>query len=248
MIETTDEFKFWRFALWNGPLFMGVFVIFWTMCFNLPPIAANLTADQVAVYFREHPNLFRVGMTVCITFSVCYVIWAIGIGKLMGKIVGKDSILVDFQVWGGGLLYVPLITHLSFWLTAAYRPSAPATDLQQLLDMGWMIFDIPFSITSVQMFAMGIAFLSDKREKPLIPAGIAWYGIFVGCVFVGETLNSFFLEGAFSRQGLINFFFEFGIWFLWCPLVSYYMIKAVPRLEEEAKTGPRMAPSLARAA
>lgn len=234
-VDPLDEFKYWRFALWNGIVFMGVFMIFWTMCFNLPPIAANLPAEEVAKIFREWPNLFRVGMTVCITFSVCYIIWSVGISKLMGGIVGKDSILLPIQMLTGAALYVPLLTHMSAWLTNAYRPSASAESMQQMLDFGWLIFDIPFSITSVQMFAMGVAFLADKREKPLVPASVAWYGIFVGFAFVGETLNSFFLDGPFSRQGFINFFFEFGLWFIWCPLVSWHMLKAVPRLEDEAR-------------
>ncbi|MHC1762505.1 MAG: hypothetical protein AB9917_23885 [Negativicutes bacterium] len=106
---------------------------------------------------------------------------------------------------------VPILVSCSFWLTAGYRPTLPATDLQQLLDMAWMLLDTAYSVTSVQMFAMGVAWLSDKREKPLVPAWVAWYGIFIGFAFIAECVMPFFYDGPFSRQGLLNFWFEFGI-------------------------------------
>jgi len=46
----------------------------------------------------------------------------------------------------------------------------------------------------------------------------------------------FFKSGAFARQGMLNFWIEFSIWFVWCTGVSYFLIKAVPRLEDEART------------
>jgi hypothetical protein len=236
MSDHTAEFKYWRLALWNGPLFMAVFMVFWGMCFNYPPMAGDMSPAEVARHFREWPNLFRTGMVVCMTFAISYAVWAVGIGKVMGKIVGKDSILVDLQVWGGGLTVVPVLVSCSFWLAAGYRPDLPDQSLQQLLDMAWMLLDMAYSVTSVQMFAMGAAFLADRRKHPLVPRWMAWYGIWVGFAFVAECLMPFFKSGAFARQGLLNFWIEFTIWFVWCPGVSYFLIRAVPRLEEEART------------
>ncbi|MHC1762504.1 MAG: hypothetical protein AB9917_23880 [Negativicutes bacterium] len=89
--DPTYEFKYWRVAAWNGPLFMAVFMIFWGMFFNYPPMAGSLTADQVAAVFREHPNLFRTGMVVCMTFAISYAVWAVSVSKIMAKSLVKTA-------------------------------------------------------------------------------------------------------------------------------------------------------------
>lgn len=236
MTDKMNEFKYWRIAAWNGPLFMFIFMVFWGgFCFNFPPIAASSSADTIAAFFRNNATYIRLGSEICMTFVICYVIWGIAIGRVMGKIVGKDSVLIDMQVWGAGMTVVPILVSLLFWLSAAYRPSLPATQLQGLLDNAWMIMDMAYATTTVQMIAMGVAFLSDKREKPLVPRWLAWYGIWVGISFVLELLMPFFNDGAFARQGFVNYWIEFGAWFIWCPLLSAYVIKAIPRLEKEAR-------------
>jgi hypothetical protein len=232
--NVTDEFKYWKICAWNGPLFMIVYMIFWGMCFNYPPRSGALTAAQVAATFREWPNLFRTGMVVAMTFAVSYAVWAIAISKVQGKIVGKDSILNDLQVWGGGLTVVPLLVTSAMWLTAGYSPDLPDTQLKQLLDNAWMLLDMAYSVTSVQMFAMGVAFLADKRVKPLMPRWVAWYGIWVGIAFIAECLMPFYKTGPFARNGWLNFWVEFLIWFAWAFLVSFYVIKGITRLQEEA--------------
>jgi len=234
--DPKNEFKYWRIAAWCGPMFMGCYMLFWGTCHNYPPMSPALTAEQVQAIFMQDHLWFKFGMVICMSFTICYAVWSIAMSKVMGKVVGKDSILCDMQVWGGGLTAVPLLVTSAFWLSAGFRPEMPATQVQLLLDTAWMLLDLAYSTTTVQMFAMGVAWLSDKREKPLVPAWVAWYAIWVGFAFVAEIFMPFFREGFFARQGVLNFWIEFGIWFAWAWIVSYYVIKAIPRLEQEAVT------------
>lgn len=231
------EFQYWRFCAWNGYVFMGVFIVCWgILSGNCPPFSADLPAAEIAAFFREQANWVRAGMVGSMTFVTCYLIWGLAIGRVMGKVVGKDSILVDLQVWGAGLTVVPILISSSFWLTGAFRPEGlPDAVLQMLYDMAWLLIDLAYATTSVQMIAMGVAFLQDERERPLVPKLLAWYGIWVGFAFAAECLMPFFKSGAFSRNGLLNFWIEFPIWFVWAPLLTYYILKAIPRLEQEAQ-------------
>ncbi|UWG98716.1 hypothetical protein LPY66_07980 [Dehalobacter sp. DCM] len=228
------QFKHWGLMSWNGIIFMAVFMIFWGMCHNIPPMNPAFTPAEVAQIFRDDHNIFRLGMVVCMTFAVCYGIWGVYIGKVMEKVVGKNSILIPIEIMGAELTVVAVLVSCSFWLTAGYRPDLPDTQLQQLLDNAWMLMDTAYFVTSVQMFALGAAFLSDWREKPLVPKWVSWYGIFVGFAFIAECWMPFFYEGMFARNGYLNFWFEFPIWFIWCPLLSAFLIKALPRLKKEA--------------
>lgn len=231
----SNNFAYWRFCTWMGPLFISVFIVAWgVLGFNLPPFSGALPAEALGAHFRDHANLVRAGMVIAMTFTVCYAVWGIAIGKVMEKVVGKDSILVPVQVWGAGLTVVPVLVSSSFWLTGSYRPEAlPDSVLQMLYDMAWLLIDCSYSVTSVQMFAMGVAFLADKRAVPLFPKWLSWYGIWVGFMFIAEVLMPFFKDGAFSRQGSLNFYIEFAIWFVWVPLVSHAILRAIGRLEAE---------------
>ncbi|MGV8073146.1 MAG: DUF4386 family protein [Syntrophobacteraceae bacterium] len=231
-----SEFNWWRTCGWNGPLFMFIFVVFWAwMGHNLPPHPGDMPAADFANWMRENKNWVRLGMGVSMTFCIPYLIFAVAIGRVMGKIVRKDSVLIDLQVWGAGLTVVPVLVSLSFFLTCVYRPDeVPDFLVQAFYDQAWILIDMAYSTTTVQLLAMGAAFLSDKREKPLVPRWFAWYGIWVGISFVTELLMPFFKSGAFSRQGFICYWIEFVIWYVWCFWMSVYILKAIPRLEKEA--------------
>ncbi len=83
---------------------------------------------------------------------------------------------------------------------------------------------------------MGSAFLRDKRQVPLMLKWLAWYGVWVGFMFIAECLMPFFKTGPFARDGSLNFWIEFMIWFIWVPMVSFYMLKATKRIEQEEGT------------
>ena len=90
---------------------------------------------------------------------------------------------------------------------------------------------------AVQMFALGAIYLSDKRKVPLIPKWLAWYGIWVGFSFVAELLMPFFKSGIFARSGTLNFWIEFLIWMVWVPVLTYFALSAITRVEQEHAAG-----------
>lgn len=232
-----NDFGVWRVCVWTGYAFMTVFIIFWgLMGFNLPPLAGDMPAAEMAQIYRDNANMVRFGMVMSMTFAVCYATLALVTGRVMAKMVGKDSLLVDLQVWGGGLTVVPILISTSGWLTAVYRPEALSDGTIQLLyDWSWILIDLAYSVTTVQMFALGAAIIQDKRDKPLMPKWFAWYGIWVGAMFIAECLMPFFKGGAFARQGILNFWIEFLIWFFWVYVLTFYCGRSIKVLEAEEK-------------
>lgn len=229
------EYNLWRLCLWAGPVFMGVFIVFWgIMGHNIPPWNPDLPAATIANWFREDANTIRAGMVVAMTMAPLYCVWGLGIGRVMTRVVGKNSLLIDLQVWGAGLTVIPVLVSTSFWLTGAFRPEAlPDYILQMLYDMAWLLIDLAYFTTSIQLFAAGAAFLKDQRTRPLVSRFLAWYGIWVGFMFVAECLMPFFKTGPFARDGILNFWIEFLIWFVWCPTLTFALLKAVTRIEQE---------------
>lgn len=234
---TTQEFGLWRLCLLCGPIFMGVFIVFWgIMGHNIPPWNGDLPAATIAEWFRTEANTIRLGMVISMTTAPLYAVWGIGIGRIMTRAIPKDSLLIPLQVWGAGLTVIPVLVSTSFWLTGAYRPEGlPDNILQMLYDMAWLLIDLAYFTTSIQLFAVGAGFLKDKRAVPLVPKWLSWYGIWVGFMFIAECLMPFFKSGAFARDGTLNFWIEFLIWFVWCPALTFYLLKAVRRIEAEER-------------
>ena len=218
-----------------GPVFIGVFFVFWGILGrNVPPFQPDLAASQVAGWYRANVSTIRLGMVVAMTFAPAYGIWGYALAKVLEQVVGKDSILVQLARLGAAWTTIPVLISCSFWLTAAFRPeSMPDWAVQMLYDMAWLLIDLAYAVTSVQMIALGVGFLSDRRQVPLIPKWLSWYGIWVAFMFVAECIMPYFRNGAFARSGILNFWIEFGIWGVWVPLLTYYALRAITRIEAE---------------
>lgn len=230
-----NTFKYWKLCAWSGQVLLFVTVIFWgVLGQNIPPYSADLSAVEFAEQFRPHAGEIRIGMTVTITFSVLYLVWGLAISKVMETLERGNNILSTLQMWGAGLTTMIFVIPCAIWLTATFRADTlePST-LQIIFDMGWMLFDLAYSLTTLQMIALGVGFLHDERPVPLFPKWLCWFSIWVGFMFFCEVLNPFFKGGPFSRSGMLNYWIEFTIFFLFMELISIYLVKAIGRLQKE---------------
>ena len=228
--------RYWRFCLWMGPLFVLVFYACWgVLGHNFPPFSPDAPASEVAGWFRENRNGVRLGMVIAMTFAPAYGVWGYALAKILGRVVNDEhNIIVQLARLGAAWTTITILIPTSFWLTGSYRPDAlPDWMIQMLYDMAWLLIDLAYAVTSVQLFALGVGFLADKREVPLIPKWLAWYGIWVGFMFAAECLMPYFMNGAFSRSGILNFWIEFLIWMVWVPTMTFYGFKAIKRIESE---------------
>ena len=227
--------RYWRFCTWMGPLFVAVFFVCWgLMGHNFPPFTPDTRAPVVAGWFRDHAGTVRLGMVVAMTFAPAYGVWGYALAKVLEQVIEKDSILVQLARVGAAWTTITVLVPTSFWLTAAFRPEAlPDWMIQMLYDMAWLLIDLAYAVTSVQLFALGVGFLSDKRAVPLIPKWLAWFGIWVGFMFIAECIMPYFRNGAFARSGVLNFWIEFLIWMGWVPLLTAYAFRAIRRIESE---------------
>jgi hypothetical protein len=177
-------------------------------------------------------------MVIAMTAAPCYGVWGYALAKVMEHSIGGDNpssnLMVQLARLGAAWTTITVLVPTSFWLTAAFRPDAlPDWMIQMLYDMAWLLIDLAYAVTSVQLFALGVGFLADKRGVPLVPKWLAWYGIWVGFMFIAECLMPYFMNGAFARNGILNFWIEFLIWMAWVPVLTLYALKAITRIEQD---------------
>lgn len=235
-LSNEEYFRYWRACALTGPVFLAAFLLFWgVLGYNIPPLPADMSTQAVGEHFLTNYNSVRAGMAGAMLFGCLYLTFTLSITKVMEWInPNKNDMLPILQMWGGGLTVVPLVTSSVFWLTGAYRPEAlDASVLQMLYDQGWLLIDMFYFITTVAMVALGVAGLTDQRTHRLYPRLACWFFIWAGVSFLFELLMPFFKDGLFARQGWLNFWVEFMVWFVYILTASYCTFKAVPRLMAE---------------
>jgi len=234
-----DSLRYVRFCLWMGPVLLVLLVVFFAVLgHNIPPYSAALPAEEIAAHFRQHTTSARIGMTGMMVSGVLYLVWGMGIAKVMEAAERDNDLLSRLQLWGAGFTTLVLVFPPAFWLTAAFRPEADAAILMMLYDAGWIMFDMAFSLTMLQVTAFAICFLNDWRAVPLIPKPVSWFAIWVAVVFMGFCFLPFFPDGPFSRSGFFNYWVEFSIFFWAMLILSIFTLRALARLQREAMEQP----------
>ncbi|WP_374475682.1 hypothetical protein [Zoogloea sp.] len=239
-----NPFKYWRLCFASGLVFLATYFGFWGILGScVPPLPATMTALEMAEHFRNNRNVMMLGMVGAMTFAPAYMMWGLGITKVMETLEGRNRVLSKMQLWGAGLTVIPVQMCCMFILTGLYRAETAEPNLIQMMyDMSWLTISPFYAVTTMQMLAMGACFLTDKRERPLIPKWLCWYSIWGGFMFIAEDLMPFFKQGVFARDGILNFWIEYSIYFFYMLFVTYYLYKATARLESEYRAGTLVIP------
>lgn len=230
-----QPYRYLRICAWCGPLFLVGTILFWgVLGHNIPPYSGGLSAQQFSDAFRANAGSIRVGMIGMLIFTVLYLPWGVAISKVMEQVEHDNNVLSTLQIWGAGFTTVVFALASTTWLAATYRPDELSPGLLQFVyDLGWIQFDMAYTLTSLQLIALGVAFILDRRTKPLLPNWVAWFSIWVGVLFFGLSLMPFFKSGPFSRSGIVNYWVEFPSFFAFMVACSVFLIKAITRLERE---------------
>lgn len=231
-----NRFAKWRACLNMGWVFAVALFLFWAvLAQGMPPFPPTAGADTIARFYQEYSVSIRIGMLGAIMFTGCYLVWGLGITRVMEAVEGEENTLATIQLWGAGLTAVIFLLAFIIFAVGGYRPhSLPPWMLEFLYDAGWITLFVPLTSVFMQYITIAIVFLSDKRAEPLIPRWVSWYNILMVLLSFGVQLLPFLMTGIFARGGIINFWFEAAIYFLWIILMTAYGVRAVNRLEKEA--------------
>ena len=233
--HSSNPYRYLRLCAWAGPgMLVGTVLLWGILGQNIPPYSAALDAHTFAGQYLDHIYSIRSGMIGTLAIMPLYFIWGLAITKVMEQVEQDNNILSQLQLWGAGFTTVVFYVACGIWLAGTYRPEAYSPETQQLLyDAGWIVFDMPFALTTMQMVAMGACFLTDRRTEPLVPKWVCWLSIWAGFSFFLEVMMPWFKTGPFARSGTLNYWIEFTAFFVYMAATSAYIIVAAARLERE---------------
>jgi hypothetical protein len=229
------DYRTWKLMSWCGLIFMATFVFLWgVLAGNIPPFSPNANGLEVKAHYMDHRLAIMIGMSVCLTITSCYMVWGNAISNVMQRVEGRDGLLSKLEMMGATITCAPIMTACSIWLVAAHESNTlPPEIMHMLYWFGWLLIDLAYMVTSFQIAAISLVFAQDKREKPLVPAACNWWGWVTVASFFVVSAIPFVSTGPLAFNGVISFWIAFFTWFIWCPWLSYYIIKAIPRLKAE---------------
>jgi hypothetical protein len=225
-----------RGLAWCGPIFIVTVIIGWAvMGHNIPPPnMMAMTPDQlVSEYYGKYPSIAP-GMIGAATFGMFYTLWSILLAKLMREENGSFGVLSMMELSGGILTGWLFAFCSAMWAACSVMVTqVPPETIKMVHTFTWFIFDCTYMITTMQMVAMGLFTILNKKQT-MFPAWAGWVAIAVGVSFVALVLMPFVTEGPFALPGLWNFWLIFNTWiFAYFGVYNYFVLKHVYKAPEE---------------
>src|ERR1700757_4306022 len=164
------DYTTWKILAWTGPVFLfGVFVLWGFVARNMPPFPPSATPDEVKAHFQEFRLPLLIALSICVTMTAFYMSWSVAVARVMERVEGPGGVLSKLEMMGGTITCAPVMVTLAIWLTAAHEVNnLPPSIMHMLYWMGWLLFDLAYFVTSLQIAAISIVFMRDKREKKLV--------------------------------------------------------------------------------
>ncbi len=225
-----------RGLAWCGPFFIVTMIYCWAVLgHNLPPPNTMAMTPQqlVAEYYGKYPSIAP-GMIGAATFGMFYTLWSILLARLMREDDGSFGVLSMMELTGGILTGWLFAFCSAMWAACSVLVyQVPPEVIKMVHTFTWFIFDCTYMITTMQMVAMGLYTVLNKRQT-MFPAWAGWTAIAVGASFIALVFIPFVTEGPFALPGLWNFWIIFSAW-IWAyfGVYNFYVLKHVYKAPEE---------------
>jgi hypothetical protein len=227
--ETSKKVAYW--IAWAGPIWVISFVLTWgVLGRNYPCPPQTLTGAELVSQYYSHSTVL-IGMALASCFGILYMPWSIVMAYQMWQ-REKVPLLALLQLSGGiltGYLVVYVCAEWSWCARWAGTPGIDPETIKAIHLSTWYFFDMTYNITNVQLLGIGLFAILDRSEHRIFPAWLGWLALFTAASFFLETIMPYFNHGPLAINGWWNFWFGFGIWFVWFSIQSIYVLKEASR-------------------
>lgn len=230
-MDERTRLRYQLICAWCGPMFLVTFVLFWgVIANNIPNPAPSLTAEALKERYLMNLGEIRFGFIMSLITVCFYMPWTCVLAAQMRRIEGTEMPVLSYlQLIGGALTVMVVSFSAVFWVVAAFRPEAPASTFQMMTDTGWLIIDLCYACTTLQMVAAALIGLADKSKVPLFPRWVCYLTIWCGISFFPASLTGVLKTGPFAWNGALSYYIPYFCWLCWFSTASIYMIKEVRR-------------------
>lgn len=215
-----------RIAALCGPAFVVLFIGgWWLIAGFVPPHPPTMDADALAAVYAANTGLIRFGILLAMISTAFVLPFTAILAAHIRRIEQGLPVLTYTELIGGALTTVILLVPTVLWSLAAFRPERSPEIILVLNDFAWMFFLMTFAPVCMQILALALAVLLDRRRPPRFPRWVGYFNVWVAVLFAPGGLLTFFKEGPFAWNGVLSF---------WLPLVAFvawFFVMAVVLLQ-----------------
>jgi hypothetical protein len=224
------EAKVQRILIWTGPVMMIVWVgAFLLVAGFIPPSDPGATAEQIVHMYAERSGAIKIGLVFSMLGSALLVPFGVAISGQIKRIDGGRA-LADVQMVSCALLSLEFITPIGVWMAASFRFDAHSPEVTQAIhDLGWILFMTVIWSAWVQLLAIGVAILIDRREQPILPRWLGYMSFWVSLLIIPTGIVLFFKSGPFAWNGIIGFYGPLVAFSIWIISMTTVVHKALTR-------------------
>ncbi len=218
-------------VLWSTPAVAAILlVLFAAFPGFFPPMSPNMTAPQVAEFYRDHTAMIRFSM---VGFNLCGILivpFFVLILARMQRMRGQSHIFafsyLSAVVAGATLFALSDI----FFAVAAFRTDRSADLIQLLDDLAWIFFIAPIGMLVAQFVLLALAVYFDDDRDPVFPRWVAHYSLVTAVLMAPSAGAAVLRDGPLAWNGLVSFWVR-NIAFAAFVVVMFFVLRSSYRRE-----------------
>lgn len=195
-------------------MWVGAFVV---LAGFLPPSDPMASAPAITDMYIDNPVAIKLGLVISMAGSALLVPFGAAISGQLKRIDGAKA-LADTQMVSCALLSLEFITPIGVWMAVAFRADDRPVDVTRAIhDLGWILFMTVIWSLWVQLVAIGVAVLLDRRTNPVLPRWYGYLSLWEAVLILPAGLVLFFKDGPFAWNGVFVWWVPvtaFLVWFL----------------------------------
>lgn len=221
---------------------LPVVAIIWISAFFLfpgftPPMPPTLSADEVAVFYRDPENLSRIRYSMILFnwFCVGLIPILMLIVMQIRRMAHRTPILSYCMLAcaaGGPTLF--LMANI-FWLLAAFRPERNAELTQMFNDLAWVTFTTGVPYLIAQSVILALAIYLDGRPRPVFKPWVAHFNLVIAAALTPAAFVGLALRGPIAWDGTLSFWVKNVSIALWIIVMSVVLGLAIYRERVEER-------------
>jgi hypothetical protein len=217
-------------GLWSALVF-GIVLLVAFVAFPgfFPPMSPDMTAEQVAQFYRDNTAMIRFSMITFNLYGVMLLPLFMVIVVQMKRMATQSHVFAYCYLTAaisGATLYA--LADI-FYLVAAFRPDRGPELVLLLNDMAWMIFIAPVGAFVAQNLFLGLAIYFDSGPNPVFPRWVGHYAIATALAMAPAAGAAVFTTGPLAWDGAVSFWLRNGAFALFVVVMFVVLRNAVHR-------------------
>ena len=216
-----------QLCLWGCGIGFGVLFFVGLALFSgfIPPPSPELTGEELLAKY-DNLNMVKLGILLGLLGATLLIPWSAVVSIQIARLEEgrRFPLWAIFSFIAGAVNAVAFILPFIFWAGAYYREDRSPELVLLISDMTWLEFLLFFPAFSMQLIALGMAGLTQRRGPQVFPRWFYYLNLWMAVTGGTGMLCLFFTSGPFAWNGAIGFYLPVGAYvpFLIVTWVMFY--------------------------